>query len=104
MKRAQVFRELLSKQLGRELDLVFVEKRRAAGVVSGGTVVGSVEGRGVIVLDDLCASGQTLIRAASALRAAGASSVHVAFTHAPLEARRYRRVRVRGNRLGNDDR
>jgi ribose-phosphate pyrophosphokinase len=84
VKRAQIFRELLSKQIGREVELVFVEKRRARGVVSGGTVVGAVEGRTIIVLDDLCASGQTLIRAASSLRAAGAAAVHVAFTHAPL--------------------
>jgi ribose-phosphate pyrophosphokinase len=64
VKRAQVFREMLASQLGREVDLVFVEKRRAQGVVSGGTVVGSVSGRSVIVLDDLCASGGTLVRAA----------------------------------------
>jgi ribose-phosphate pyrophosphokinase len=84
VKRAQIFREMLSRQIARDVDLVFIEKRRAQGVVSGGTVVGSVAGRSVIVLDDLCASGQTLIRAASALKSAGASAVHVAFTHAPL--------------------
>jgi ribose-phosphate pyrophosphokinase len=84
VKRAQIFRELLSKQIERDVELVFVEKRRAQGVVSGGTVVGNVADRTVIVLDDLCASGQTLIRAASSLRAAGAAAVHVAFTHAPL--------------------
>lgn len=84
VKRAQIFRELLAKQIGREVDLVFVEKRRAEGVVSGGTVVGAIAGRTVIVLDDLCASGKTLIRAASSLREAGAAAVHVAFTHAPL--------------------
>jgi ribose-phosphate pyrophosphokinase len=84
VKRAQIFREMLSKQLGREVELVFVEKRRAQGIVSGGTVVGAVEGRTIIVLDDLCASGQTLVRAATSLRAAGAAAVHVAFTHAPL--------------------
>lgn len=84
IKRVQIFRELLQAQIGREIDLAFIEKRRAGGVVSGGTVVGEVSGRPVIVLDDLCASGGTLIRAARALRAAGAASVHVAFTHAPL--------------------
>src|SRR5690606_38433340 len=42
VKRAQIFRELLTKQIGREIDLVFVEKRRAQKVVSGGTVVGAV--------------------------------------------------------------
>jgi ribose-phosphate pyrophosphokinase len=84
IKRAQVFRELLETQLEREVELAFVEKRRSQGVVSGGAVVGAVTGRHVIVLDDLCASGGTLIRAAKALLSAGAGSVHVAFTHAPL--------------------
>ena len=68
----------------RDVELIFIEKRRAGGVVSGGTVIGSVSGRTVIVLDDLCASGSTLVRAAGALREAGATAVHVAFTHAPL--------------------
>jgi ribose-phosphate pyrophosphokinase len=84
IKRAQIFRELLQAELQRDVPLLFVEKRRAGGVVSGGTVVGEAMGRTVIVLDDLCASGGTLIRAASTLRDAGALEVHAAFTHAPL--------------------
>ncbi|HEU4591205.1 MAG TPA: ribose-phosphate diphosphokinase [Steroidobacteraceae bacterium] len=83
VKRAQLFREQLERRLGRDVELVFIEKRRARGVTSGGTVIGEVAGRDAIVLDDLCASGGTLIRAASALRSAGARRVQVAFTHAP---------------------
>jgi ribose-phosphate pyrophosphokinase len=86
VKRVQIFRELLQKLLGRPIDLTFVEKRRSGGTVSGGGVVGQVERRAVIVLDDLCASGGTLVRAATSLREAGASAVHVAVTHAPLAA------------------
>jgi ribose-phosphate pyrophosphokinase len=86
IKRAQLFREQLAARTGREIDLVFIEKRRALGVVSGGLVVGDVRDRTVVVLDDLCATGGTLIRAATALRAAGAAAVHVAVTHAPLPA------------------
>ncbi|HSD73512.1 MAG TPA: ribose-phosphate diphosphokinase [Steroidobacteraceae bacterium] len=85
IKRVQLFRELLEERLGREVELAFIEKRRAAGVVSGGTLVGMTANRPtVIVLDDLCATGGTLIRAASVCRAAGAAAVHVAVTHVPL--------------------
>jgi ribose-phosphate pyrophosphokinase len=85
IKRVQIFAELLERRLGREVELAFIEKRRARGMVASGRVIGEVRDCEVIVLDDLCASGGTLIRAATALREAGASAVQVAFTHAPLE-------------------
>jgi ribose-phosphate pyrophosphokinase len=84
IKRAQLFRELLERKTGREVELVFVEKRRGNGVVSGGAIVGNASGHDIIVLDDLCASGATLLRAAAALRSAGATSVHASVTHAPI--------------------
>jgi len=84
VKRAQRFRELLERRLGREIELAFIEKRRARGLVSSGRVVGDIANRHVIVLDDLCATGATLLRAAATLREGGAEAVHVAFTHAPL--------------------
>lgn len=85
VKRVQVFGELLEQKLGRPVDTVFVEKRRAGGVVSGGLVVGMPkEGATVIVLDDLCATGGTLVRAAQACREAGAAAVHAAVTHVPM--------------------
>lgn len=86
IKRAQLFRELLERQAAVPIDLAFIEKRRAGGRVSGGTVVGDVGARRVLVLDDLCASGGTLTRAADALLRAGAREVQVAVTHAPLPA------------------
>ena len=86
IKRAQLFREMLERKTGKDVELVFVEKRREGGAVSGGTIVGHVNGRAVIVLDDLCASGGTLTCAATALRAAGATSVHAAVTHTPIES------------------
>ena len=86
IKRAQIFREQLAAQSGREVGLAFVEKRRAKGVVSGGTLAGEITGRTAIVLDDLCATGGTLIRAAAACREGGATDVQVAVTHTPLVA------------------
>jgi len=85
IKRAQLFRELLERKTDQEVEFVFVEKRREGEVLSGGAIVGNPAGRAAIVLDDLCASGATLIKAATALRAAGATSVHATVTHTPLE-------------------
>lgn len=86
IKRAQLFCEQLGLQLASDVGLVFVEKRRAHGVVSGGAVAGDVAGRQVVLIDDLCATGGTLIRAAEALRAAGARTVRAVVTHVPLPA------------------
>ena len=83
IKRAQSFQAILARELDKETGLAFVEKRRSQSGVSGGTVAGTVAGKVVIVLDDLCSSGETLLNAARSLVAAGAREVHVAFTHAP---------------------
>ncbi len=83
VKRAQIFRELLEARLGREVELAFFEKRRAQGVVSGDALVGTVKGRTVLVIDDLCATGNTLKRAAEVCNRVGARAVFAAVTHAP---------------------
>jgi ribose-phosphate pyrophosphokinase len=83
IKRAQIFRELLQRRIGRPVELAFIEKRRALDVVSTGALVGDTSGREVIVIDDLCASGGTLIRAGEICRRAGAAAVHAAVTHVP---------------------
>lgn len=86
IKRAQLFRELLQARVAGAIELAFIEKRRAQDVVSSGALVGGGSGRTVIVIDDLCASGGTLVRAADLCQRDGAAAVHVAVTHTPLEA------------------
>ncbi|MEX2481871.1 MAG: ribose-phosphate diphosphokinase [Gammaproteobacteria bacterium] len=81
VKRAQLFREALEADLGRPVGAAYMEKRRSAGVVSGDLLVGDVEGALMLVIDDLVASGGTMMRAARAAREHGAVSVHAVAVH-----------------------
>jgi ribose-phosphate pyrophosphokinase len=63
------------------VSLAFVEKFRSEGKVRGGTVVGPVEGRVAIIVDDLISSGTTLAMGATACRERGATAVYAAATH-----------------------
>ena len=76
VKRVLLWREGLEERLGRPVNFAMIDKRRSAGVLSGGQLVaGDVEGATVLLLDDLIASGETLQRSAAALRRAGARDV-----------------------------
>ncbi|MFO7757680.1 MAG: ribose-phosphate diphosphokinase [Roseovarius sp.] len=91
VKRAQLFREALEARLGREVGFALMEKRRSAGVVTGNLLAGDVRGARVLVIDDMIASGGTMVRAAEALNAAGARDVwalaaHGLFTGSAREA------------------
>lgn len=82
VKRAEQFRERLSKTLAREVDFAFMEKLRSKDVISGEAVVGELKGKRVIILDDLINSGSTMARAAVACRKAGALGTYAVVTHA----------------------
>jgi ribose-phosphate pyrophosphokinase len=76
VKRAQLWREALAAQLSPPPGFAFCDKRRSAGVLSGGELVaGDVAGATVLLLDDLISTGSTMTRAAAALLGAGARRV-----------------------------
>jgi ribose-phosphate pyrophosphokinase len=81
VKRVNRFAEGLRVALGREVPTAFVEKLRANGVVSGGTLVGAVEGRLAVIVDDLIGTGTTVRQAVRACMRNGAQSVVAAATH-----------------------
>lgn len=81
VKRAEDFRRALSQGFGRKVHSAFLEKYRSEGVVSGDVLVGDVAGKAAIIIDDLISSGSTLVRAAEACRAHGATTVYAAASH-----------------------
>lgn len=82
VKRAEALRQTLEARLQRKITAAFMEKYRSAGRVTGEQLVGDVDGRTVLLVDDLIASGGTLARAAAACRRAGATRVIALATHA----------------------
>jgi ribose-phosphate pyrophosphokinase len=86
VKRAEAFRSLLEARIGRPVPLALVEKFRSEGGLRGGRLVGDVQGRVAILIDDLISSGRTLAIAAKACREGGAEAVHAAATHGVFSA------------------
>jgi ribose-phosphate pyrophosphokinase len=81
-KRAELFRATLARAVGADVPLCFLEKRRSGGVVGGQeVVVGSVEGRIAVIVDDLISTGTTLAGAAAACCAQGAYAAYATVTH-----------------------
>ena len=81
-KRAAALRDTLAARTGDTPTLAFLEKHRSEGMLSGDVVAGEVDGRTAVIVDDLIASGTTILRAVHACRARGANGVIVAATHA----------------------
>ena len=76
-----------ARSLARLLDapIAIIDKRRPRDDdVEILNVIGDVEGKSCVVIDDLISTGSTLIGAAKALRANGAVSVDVVATHGVL--------------------
>jgi ribose-phosphate pyrophosphokinase len=72
---------MLEEALGRPVPLAFMEKHRSGGVVASDAFVGDVAGRTALVLDDLVASGTTMVRAARTCLAHEAALVWGLATH-----------------------
>ena len=68
-----------------DADLAIVDKRRSApGEVSQMTIIGEVNDRICLIVDDICDTAGTLVKAADLLISKGAIEVHAYITHGVL--------------------
>ncbi len=73
--------------------LAIVDKRREkAGEIAEMIVIGSVEGKKCIIVDDICDTAGTLCKAAEVLLQNGATEVHAYITHGVLSGPAVERV------------
>ncbi len=80
-----------AKQLN--LDIVIIDKRREkANESEVMNIIGNVEGKDVIIIDDMIDTAGTIVKAASALKANGAASTMAFCTHPVLSGPAYERI------------
>lgn len=86
-KRANAYAKYL------KTDIVICYKQRTkANVVDSMTVIGEVEGRDIVLVDDLIDTGGTLTKAADMMLDRGASSVRAVCTHPVLSGKAYENI------------
>jgi len=80
-----------AKKLG--VDMVIVDKRREkANESEVMNIIGDVEGKDVILVDDMIDTAGTIVKAAEVLKAKGATSVMACCTHPVLSGPAYDRI------------
>ena len=86
-KRASSYAKLL------ETPIIISHKERAkANVVGSMTALGEVEGRNILIVDDMIDTAGTICMAAKMLMERGAKSVRAAITHPVLSGKAYDRI------------
>jgi len=81
LERARRFSEALKKQ-GMNAEIALISKERVkAGVVGSMHLIGSVQDADAIIVDDICDTGGTLVKAAELIKNSGAHRVFALITH-----------------------
>ena len=86
-KRANAYSRILSCPL-----IVCHKSRERANVVGSMTAIGEVEGRNIVIIDDMVDTAGTLCKASNMLMEKGALSVRALATHAVLSGAAYENI------------
>lgn len=86
-KRANAYAKYLDCELA-----ICYKQRKKANVIQSMTVIGDVEGKDVVLVDDLIDTAGTLCTAADMMLDRGATSVRALCTHAVLSGKAYERI------------
>jgi ribose-phosphate pyrophosphokinase len=76
-----------------ECEMVICDKhRKRANEIASMVVIGDVTGKDVILVDDLCDTGGTLVKSAALMKEKGANSVRALCTHPVLSGNAYNNI------------
>lgn len=80
-ERARKLQTLVAKYGVNASYAMIVKERAGPGIIEKMDLLGDVKGKDAIIIDDICDTGGTLIKAGEELIKRGAKSVYVCFTH-----------------------
>ncbi len=83
-KRANAYAKFLKSEI-----VICYKQRTKANVVDSITAIGEIEGRNIVLVDDLIDTGGTLTKAADMMLDRGAASVRAVITHGVLSGKAY---------------
>ncbi|MFN3341256.1 MAG: ribose-phosphate pyrophosphokinase [Flavobacteriales bacterium] len=90
-KRANAYAKYLNCDLA-----ICYKQRKKANEIESMTVIGDVQGKDVVLVDDICDTAGTLTKAADMMLERGATSVRAICTHAVLSGNAYERIEKSG--------
>lgn len=86
-KRANAYAKFLKSEI-----VICYKQRTRANVVDSMTAIGEIEGRNIVLVDDLIDTGGTLTKAADMMLDRGAASVRAVITHPVLSGKAYEAI------------
>jgi len=91
VKRVKKIRDLIARKFeGASMPYVSIDKTRPGpNQVGEMNIIGDVKGKDVIMIDDMCDTGRTLVKAVDAIYDAGAISVRALVTHGVMSGSAY---------------
>ena len=90
-KRANAYAKYLDVEMA-----ICYKQRKKANEIQSMTVIGDVEGRDIVLIDDICDTAGTLATAADMMLDKGAASVRAVCTHPILSGNAYERIEKSG--------